>query len=120
MNEKGQFTELFLVFIIFVFGLATWVYLGGLGANLTTSFYVANQSNIDNIQNQIADIDNPELQSDINDMIENYNNQQETGISLFMLVSTFGGVITILTIVFVLFLLNREKVQATRGFGGVG
>lgn len=110
-DNKGQVTDLVLFFFMIVFGLVVFVFLGGLGANLTSSFYAANQDNIDQTQININAIHDVNIQQDLNATLQAYNTQQSTGISIFLALSTYGAVFTLLLILIVIFLIRRQDVQ---------
>lgn len=113
-DERGQFTDIILLFFIIVFGLVVFVFLGGLGANLTSAFYAANQPNIVATQANIAQIQDTNIQADLNNFVAAYNTQQSTGISIFLTICTYGAVFTVVLLVIVLFLIRRQDVQVGR------
>ena len=112
LNQRGQFSYVFVLLIIFISLLVIFAVIAPIMTNLSAGFYSATQP----LQNQTTAIINTFQDANMKAIaladIQSQKDMQALNIQTLTTMATYGGIIIVIAVVLVFFLLARRNVES--------
>ena len=111
-DERGIFSYAFVFLIMVVMGIIVFAVIAPMLANMATTTYVVMQPIQKDTQAKVNQITDSNMRSNINAVLSTNQQFQQDQITLWVTLSTFGAVITIILVAIVMTLIARQNVES--------